>query len=114
MADDKKEKPAKESGPTGIILIGWRIVLAELSGGRSNPIMAAGGTMHANDMLHTAGLISDDAWNAVKGWAQTFSSVDVFKTGTSALKTLVETGVDASTELLKLASLGGAEAEAVG
>ena len=66
------------------------LVKAEIDGGRSSAVLAIGGVGHLNDMLHSAGIITDDAWNMTKGWIQTTATVEVFSATGATLTGLVE------------------------
>lgn len=93
--------------------MGFQVALRLIEGGRSSPILASAAVLFTNDMLHSSGLITDDCWNAVKGWSQTFNTVGVFGTATSALKTLVEAGGSSVESAIKLAQLSEPAAEEV-
>jgi hypothetical protein len=113
--------------PNSVAPFCLQYILEEIKGGRSSLILAFAGTMHLNDFLHQAGLITDDCWNNVKGEANLFSNTAVITAiaGSvgSVLKTVVEgvttvTGQEAKTaqvgmqQATKLAEIAGAEAVA--
>lgn len=69
------------------------LITLELRTGASSGAAAFGGVLHLNDFLHSAGMITDDCWNNVKG----LTNVNVIvPLGTSTLKTLVEAGSEAA------------------
>lgn len=91
-----KTPPKSPAGgsPTGLKLWFYDAILAEIKGGSSSMLLAFAGSQHLNDFLHQAGLISDDAWNAVKGMSTLFSEtanvVAIAQGIGSVLTTLVE------------------------
>jgi hypothetical protein len=80
--------------PKAIGLWCFNAIQAEISGGRSSLLLAFAGSIHLNDFLHQAGLITDDAWNAVKGMSTLFSEsaniTAIAGSIGSVLKTVVE------------------------
>jgi len=125
-ADKMVTRGSGGSNPKALGLWCFNCIQMEISGGRSSLLLAFAGSMHLNDFLHQAGLITDDCWNAVKGMSTLFSETAnitaIAGSIGSVLKTVVEGAtamesesglterkqIDAST---KLAALGGAESE---
>jgi len=128
----------KTSGeiPKGVNLWCFDAIKLEIIHGGSSMLLAYAGAMHLNDFLHSAGLITDDAWNAVKGMSTLFTEAtnitNIASQVGSTLKTLVEaasplipqgntqtttdevaqpTNAELQQQLIALGSLGGAEAE---
>jgi hypothetical protein len=65
------------------------LIKLEIRSGASSALPAFAGAIHLNDVLHSAGLITNDAWNDVKG----VSSLDnLLAVSQPVLKTLVEGG----------------------
>lgn len=60
--------------PTSVAPFALKFIELEIQGGRSQLFLALIGTIHLNDFLHSAGLITDDAWNQVKGIAALFTT----------------------------------------
>jgi hypothetical protein len=116
-------KPISESARTtiqrGMTVFALDFIKLELTGGRSSMLLAFAGINHLNDFLHSAGLITDDCWNDVKGTATLFATTTNIATiataAGSVLKTLVEGATEVTTagmaQQTKLAALGGAAAE---
>ena len=71
-----------------------RLLELEISAARSSPIVAMASVLHVSDILHRSALISDDAWNQVKGNTQALITESLFDTVASSLSTLVESGLD--------------------
>ena len=69
-----------------------RLLQLEISAARSSPIIAMAAAIHVSDILHRCALISDDAWNQVKGNTQALITAGLFDTVASSLSTLVEAG----------------------
>jgi hypothetical protein len=117
-----KSSSSAKLAPKALGLWCFNAIQSEISGGRSSMLLAFAGSMHLNDFLHQAGLITDDCWNAVKGMSTLFSDTAnitaIAGSIGSVLKTVVEAGTDLektsmqeNTKLQKIAALGGAAAE---
>jgi len=94
----KKRTVSEKLMPKALGLWCFDAIKMELSGGRSSMLLAFSGSMHLNDFLHQAGLITDDCWNAVKGMSTLFSEsaniTAIAGSIGSVLKTVVEAGTD--------------------
>lgn len=97
MTEEKKPKiraPKASQVPQGMETFALKYIRLELQGGQSSMLLAFAGAIHLNDFLHSAGLITDDSWNAVKGMSTLFSETTnvtaIAGAFGSVLKTLVQ------------------------
>lgn len=74
------------------------LVEKEIEAGASAAQPSFAGVNHLNDILHTAGLITNDCWNNVKGTTKANNFIAV---STPVLKTLVKGGTDIAKGALK-------------
>jgi hypothetical protein len=88
------DKGGSTKVPEGVAPFALKYIALEINGGRSSMLLAFAGAIHLNDFLHSAGLITDDAWNAVKGMSTLFSETAnvtaIASQVGSVLKTVVE------------------------
>lgn len=123
MTEEKPQKkrarvssPVTRAHSSGIGLWCMDCIKLELVGGRTSLVLAVIGSLHLNDFLHQAGLITDDAWNNCKGIATLFgntaNAVDIISAATNTVSTLVEgvtsleeAGTAQTTQLAKLAAV---------
>src|SRR5208283_4747603 len=94
----KKAEPIRNI-PKNLNLWFFDAIKMEIAGGRSSMLLAFAGAMHLNDFLHSAGLITDDAWNAVKGMSTLFSETANVTAIAGAFGSVLKTVVEGATSL---------------
>ena len=78
-----------------------RLLELEINAARSSPICAMAATLHISDILHQAALITDDAWNQVKGNTQALISASLIDTVASSLSTVVEAATGGTSDIME-------------
>jgi len=90
----------KKSSDGGYIPFPIKFIDSEVAAGKVSHVLAVVAGLHVNDILHQAGLITDDCWNDVKGLLTNTQVLTMIGNLTQSMTTLVEAGTKGAERLM--------------
>jgi hypothetical protein len=98
--ESKKKRKSQGTGKSAVSKGGYtpfpiQLLAMEINASKSSTVLSFCAALHLNDLLHQTGLITDDAWNNVKGTVAAIRAADIISSVTSSVSTLVEAGTGA-------------------
>ena|SRR5208337_1591813 len=99
MSQKPKRSTAQKRSLGGYSPFPIQLIALELNASKANTVLGFAASIQVNDILHQSGLITDDAWNNVKGTITALRTVDIIDKVTSSVTTLVEAATSGVEEL---------------